>query len=42
MVNDYLSDAKIIQDGWVNKDWIQSNLNDFISFLSYFSFILVF
>ena len=28
MANDYLSDAKIIQDGWVNKDWIQSNLND--------------
>ena len=28
MANDYLSDAKIIQDGWVNRDWIQSNLND--------------
>ena len=28
MANDYLSDAKIIQDGWVNKNWIQSNLND--------------
>lgn len=28
MASDYLSDAKIIQDGWVNKDWIQSNLND--------------
>jgi asparagine synthase (glutamine-hydrolysing) len=28
MANDYLSNAKIIQDGWVNKDWIQSNLND--------------
>jgi asparagine synthase (glutamine-hydrolysing) len=28
MANHYLSDAKIIQDGWINKDWIQSNLND--------------
>jgi len=28
MATDYLSDAKIIQDGWINKDWIQSNLND--------------
>jgi len=28
MTKYYLSDGKIIQDGWVNKDWIQSNLND--------------
>jgi len=28
MTKEYLSDAKIIQDGWVKKDWIQSNLND--------------
>ena len=28
MANSYLSDAKIVQDGWIKKDWIQSNLND--------------
>ena len=28
MVTDYLTDGKIIQDGWIKKDWIQSNLND--------------
>jgi len=28
MVKDYLIDGKIIQDGWINKDWLQSNLND--------------
>jgi asparagine synthase (glutamine-hydrolysing) len=28
MAKKYLSDGKIIQDGWVKKDWIQSNLND--------------
>jgi asparagine synthase (glutamine-hydrolysing) len=28
MTKEYLSDAKIIQDGWVKKDWIQSNLNE--------------
>ena len=28
MANDYLFDAKIIQDGWVKEDWIKSNLND--------------
>ena len=28
MAKEYLSDAKIIQDGWVKEDWIKSNLND--------------
>ena len=28
MAKDYLIDGKIIQDGWINKDWIQSNLNN--------------
>ena len=28
MAKEYLSDAKIIQDGWVKKDWIKSNLNN--------------
>jgi asparagine synthase (glutamine-hydrolysing) len=28
MAKKYLSDAKIIQDGWVKGDWIKSNLND--------------
>jgi asparagine synthase (glutamine-hydrolysing) len=28
MAKKYLSDAKIIQDGWVKEDWIKSNLND--------------
>ena len=28
MTTEYLSDAKIIQDGWVKKDWIKSNLNN--------------
>ncbi len=28
MVKEYLSDGKIIQDGWIKKDWIQSNLNN--------------
>ena len=28
MTKEYLSDAKIIQDGWVKKDWIKSNLNN--------------
>ena len=28
MVKDYLIDGKIIQDGWIKKDWIQSNLNN--------------
>jgi hypothetical protein len=28
MAKEYLSDAKIIQDGWVKENWIKSNLND--------------
>jgi len=28
MAKKYLSDAKIIQDGWVKENWIKSNLND--------------
>ena len=28
MAKDYLVDGKIIQDGWIKKDWIQSNLNN--------------
>ena len=28
MAKDYLIDGKIIQDGWIRKDWIQSNLNN--------------
>lgn len=28
MAKEYLSDGKIIQDGWIKKDWIQSNLNN--------------
>ena len=28
MVKEYLIDGKIIQDGWINKDWVQSNLNN--------------
>jgi len=28
MTKDYLIDGKIIQDGWIKKDWIQSNLNN--------------
>ena len=28
MTKEYLSDAKIIQDGWIKKNWIQSNLNN--------------
>jgi len=28
MANEYLIDGKIIQDGWIKKDWIQSNLNN--------------
>ena len=28
MTKNYLSDGKIIQDGWIKKDWIQSNLNN--------------
>jgi len=28
MAKEYLSDAKIIQDGWIKKDWITSNLNN--------------
>jgi asparagine synthase (glutamine-hydrolysing) len=28
MAKNYLSDGKIIQDGWIKKDWIQSNLNN--------------
>ncbi len=28
MAKKYLLDGKIIQDGWVKKDWIQSNLNN--------------
>jgi len=28
MANEYLLDAKIIQDGWIKKDWIQFNLNN--------------
>jgi asparagine synthase (glutamine-hydrolysing) len=27
MVKDYLTDGKIIQDGLIRKDWIQSNLH---------------
>ena len=28
MATDYLTDGKIIQDGWINKKWVQSNLNN--------------
>jgi len=28
MAKEYLVDGKIIQDGWIKKDWVQSNLND--------------
>ena len=28
MAKDCLIDGKIIQDGWINKDWIQSCLNN--------------
>jgi len=28
MTKDYLTDGKITQDGWIKKDWIQSNLNN--------------
>ncbi len=28
MAKEYLIDGKIIQDGWIKKDWVQSNLND--------------
>lgn len=28
MAKEYLADGKIIQDGWIKKDWIESNLNN--------------
>ncbi len=28
MAKEYLSDGKTIQDGWIKKDWVQSNLNN--------------
>lgn len=28
MAKEFLTDAKIIQDGWINKDWVQTNLNE--------------
>jgi len=28
MAKEYLIDGKIIQDGWIKKNWLQSNLND--------------
>ena len=28
MAKDYLIDGKIIEDGWINKEWVQSNIND--------------
>lgn len=28
MAKEYLVDGKIIQDGWIKKDWLQSNLKD--------------
>jgi asparagine synthase (glutamine-hydrolysing) len=28
MAKEYLNDGKIIQDGWIKKDWIQSHLNN--------------
>ena len=28
MAKDYLIDGKIIQDDWIKRDWVQSNLNN--------------
>ncbi len=28
MAKEYLVDGKTIQDGWIKKDWVQSNLNN--------------
>ena len=28
MTKDYLVDGKIIEDGWIKKEWIQSNINN--------------
>ena len=27
MAKNYLTDAKIVQDGWISNDWIKSNLS---------------